>query len=59
MASEDSAEHLIDRTTTLLAIVIHGVRHFDDGRQPTGLTMQATLEEVHRIFEQLHIGASR
>jgi hypothetical protein len=59
MASEDSVENLIDRTTSLLSLAVHRVSDFDDRRQPTGLTMQASLEKMHRIFEQLHVGAPR
>src|SRR5580704_14699258 len=59
MASEDSVEDLIDRTPTLLALAVHRIRDFDDRRQPTWLTMQPAFEKMHRIFKQLHIGASR
>ncbi len=59
MASEDSVEDLIDRTSTLLTVVIHRIGDFNNGRQPCGPTMQSAFEKIHGIFKQLHIGASR
>ena len=59
MASEDSVEDLVDRALSVLAVAVHRIRDFDDRRQSTGLTVQAALEEMHRIFKQLHVGASR
>ena len=59
MASEDSVEDLIDRTPTLLTVMVHRISDFHDGRQPCGPTMQSAFEKIHRIFKQLHIGASR
>jgi hypothetical protein len=58
MASEDSVEDLVHRTLSLLAGAVHRIRDFDDRRQPTGLTVQATFEKIHRIFKQLHVGVS-
>jgi hypothetical protein len=59
MASEDSVEDLIHRTSALLAVVIHRVCDLHDRRQASRLTMEAVVEEIHCVFEELHIGASR
>ncbi len=59
MASEDSVQDLIDRATPLLAFLVHRVCDLHDGRQPGRPAMQAPLEEMHRIFEQVDVATSR
>ncbi len=59
MASEDSVKHLVNRPTTLLALLVHRICDFHDGCQPCGPAVQATLKKIHRIFKERHVVTSR
>ena len=59
MASEDPVQDLVDRAAALPAFAVHRICDLHDRRQPSGPAMQALLEQMHRIFEQLHVATSR
>ena len=59
MASEDSVDHFVHLPTTLLSLVVHRIRDFHDGRQSCRPQVQSGLEEMHRIFKEVHVWPAR